>query len=557
MSYLRRCGAILLMLALCISLLAGCAQEEAGVTFSACVGPDVESLDPIYAEDVTGQTVLVHLYENLMKVVPDGLGSTTVTGGMAKSVDVEENHDGTVTYTFRLRTAKWSDGEPVTAEDFVYAWQRLAHPASFSPYAELLSVVCGYQEAREAKDMSLLQVKAKNETTLEVTLDGNYDWFLYEICTSPATMPLRQDVVLKLKENGIQNADEEGNARPWWSDPMALVTNGPYTASGYEAGNSLSMTANGTYTGNQTGPETITLSFTNSAEEGQLLYEKKAVDALWPLTEERLAELAEDEEWTAIPQLGTCAVIYNCASGVFADAALRHAMDLAVDRNPLLSLAGTASYAAEGLVPYGVPENAEGDFRTFGGPLLDNDPELYETRCDEAAWVLSEAGYSRGSDLGELEFLYVDEGQNGEIALELCRQWQEALGVRVIPKGVTTKELWTALRSGTYTLAAVELEAPGNDAECFLMDWTSDSQDNVAGYVNTAYDTLMAIIASAADGTARMGCLHDAEALLLGDHVLTPLYSKGTDWELRDGLIGACRDERGWFSFAGVVAQPS
>ena len=285
--------------------------------------------------------------------------------------------------------------------------------------------------------------------------------------------------------------------------------------------------------------------------------EKKAVDALWPLTEDRLAELAENEEWAAIPQLGTYAVVYNCASGVFADIALRRAMALSVDRNALLPLSGAASYAAEGLVPHGVPENAEGDFRTFGGPLLDNDPEFYESRCDEAAWVLSEAGYSRGADLGELEFLYVDEGRNGEIALELCRQWQEALGVRVIPKGISTKELWTALRSGTYTLAAVELEAPGNDAECFLMDWRSDSQDNVAGYVNTAYDTLMAIIASAADGTARMGCLHDAEALLLGDHVLTPLYSKGTDWELRDGLMGAFRDERGWFSFADVVAQPS
>ena len=557
MNHMKRFGAILLMLALSLSLLAGCSQQEAGVTFSACVGPDVESLDPIYAEDVTSQTVLVHLYENLMKVTPDGAGGTTVTNGIAKSVDVEENHDGTVTYTFRLRTAKWSDGAPVTAEDFVYAWQRLAHPASYSPYAELLSVVCGYQEARAAKDMSLLQVKARSETTLEVTLDGNYDWFLSEICTSPATMPLRQDVVLALKELGIQNADEAGEPRSWWFDPTALVTNGAYTATAYEARNSLTLTASETYYSDTTGPESVVLSFTASAEEGALLYEKKAVDALWPLTEERLAELAADEDWSAIPCLGTYTIIYNCASGIFADAALRRAMALSVDRNALLSLAGTTSYAAEGLVPQGVPENEEGTFRTYGGALLDNDPELYAQRCDEAAWVMSEAGYSRGSDLGELEYLYVDEGQNGEIALELCRQWQEALGVRVIPKGVSTKELWTALRSGAYTLAAVELEAPGNDAECFLMDWTSDSQDNVVGYESTAYDTLMSIIASAEDGTARMGCLHDAEALLLGDCVLTPLFHQGTDWELRDGLIGACRDERGWFSFAGVMNKPA
>jgi len=556
MHHLKRFGALLLALILCLGLLAACAaRREAGAAFSACVGHEMETLDPIYAEDVTAQTALVHLYENLMRVTPDGNGGTTVTGGMAKSVDVDENYDGTVTYTFRLRSAQWSDGEKVKAQDFVYAWQRLAHPASYSPYAELLSVVCGYEEARAEANMDLLQVRAKNDTTLEVVLDGNYDWFLTEICTSPATMPLRQDVVLALKEEGIQNSDEEGNARPWWFNPLALVTNGAYAVSAHEAGNCLTLAASETYYSDPVGPETITLSFVDSAEEGQLLYEKKNVDAVWPLTEDRLAELAEDEEWQAIPQLATYAVVYNGASGLFADAGLRQAMALAVDRNTLAEAAGVAARAAEGLVPYGVPEHEEGDFRTVGGSLLDNDPETYAGRCEEAVGVLSDAGYGRGSYLGELEYLYVDEGRNAEVALALCQQWKDVLGVRVIPKGVTTRELWTALRSGSYTLAGIEVDAFGNDAECFLMEWTSHSQDNVAGYGSTAYDTLMSIIASAADGTARMGCLHDAEALLLEDHVLTPLYHPETDWELRDGLTGACRDARGWFSFAAVTAK--
>lgn len=554
----KRGGIWMLVLLMVFGMLAGCSQKkEAGVEFSASVGGEFESLDPIYAEDVTAQTILVHLYENLMRVVPDGSGGTAVTGGMAKTVDVKENFDGTVTYTFRLRSAKWSDGEKVTAQNFVYAWQRLAHPASFSPYAELLSVVCGYEEARAAANMDLLQVKARNESTLEVTLDGNYDWFLSEICTSPATMPLRQDVVKKLKEVGIQNPDEEGESRPWWGDPAALVTNGTYVASMYEQGDYLTMISSETYSEDRVGPETIRLWFVANADAGQMLFEEKKVDALWPLTEARLAELAKDENWEPVLQLSTYAVVYNGSQGVFADIALREAMATAVDRSALAELVGTATHAAGGLVPCGVPENAEGDFRTMGGTLLDNDPETYEERCERAREVLSSAGYNRGSELGELEYLYVDEGRNSVVALALCQQWQSVLGVRVVPKGVSTKELWTALRSGQYTLAGVELEAPGNDAECFLMDWTSESQDNVAGYENTAYDTLMSIIASAEDGTARMGCLHDAEALLLGDYVLTPLYIRGTDWDLRSGLTGACRDARGWFSFAGVMKQPA
>ena len=109
----------------------------------------------------------------------------------------------------------------------------------------------------------------------------------------------------------------------------------------------------------------------------------------------------------------------------------------------------------------------------------------------------------------------------------------------------------------SYEKAGVNLEAPGNDAECFLMQWTSDAQNNVVHYENSAYDTLMAIIASAPDGTARMGCLHDAEALLLGDYALSPLYTRGTDWMLRDDLMGGVRDARGWFCFSNVVKRPA
>lgn len=104
-----------------------------------------------------------------------------------------------MTYTFR-RGAEGSDGVEVKAGDFVYAWQRLADPATASVYAPLLSIVSGYEQARASGDMSLLAVSAKNSSTLTVTLDGHYDWFLREVCTSIATMPLRQDVVKRLKE---------------------------------------------------------------------------------------------------------------------------------------------------------------------------------------------------------------------------------------------------------------------------------------------------------------------------------------------------------------------
>lgn len=551
----KRLAALLLPAALCVSMLAGCSKAGEGLSLSVCAGAALETLDPIYAESTGDQTILVHLYENLMRVTADGSGGTAVVPGMAKSVDQEENHDGTVTYTFRLRSAKWSDGQSVKASDFVYAWQRLADPASHSPYAELLSVVSGYDEARAAGDMELLQVSAKNDTTLVVVLNGTYDWFLKEVCTSPATMPLRKDVVQRLKNVAVQSSeDTDAAADPWWADPTALVTNGPYLATGYEVGMSLTVSANERYYGDQNGPRDLTFHFADAAE-AEMLYEGKTVDAVCTLTEERLAELAADENWSAVPELGAYTVLFNCRQDLFSDVLIRQAMNLAVDRNALAQIAGVTARAAEGLVPSGVPENETGDFRAVGGALLDNDPETYDDRCAQAKALLEEAGYDRGTDLGQLEYLYVDEGTNGLVALALCQQWQDVLAIQVTPRGMTEQELWAALRTGDYMLAGVDLDAAGNDAECFLMDWTSDSQDNVVGYENSAYDTLMTIIANAADGTARMGCLHDAEELLLMDDVLGPLYTRGTAWELRDGLTGAFRDARGWFCFSGVMTR--
>ena len=553
----KRLAALVLAVGVSLSLLSGCGENSSGgIRLSVSVGSRVTTLDPIYAEDLESQNVLVHLYENLMRVAPDGSGGSTVANGVAKSVEVEENVDGTVTYTFRLRGAKWSDGKTVTAQDFVYAWQRLVNPSSHAPYATLLSVVCGYQEARNSGDMSLLQVTAKNDTTLEVILNGNYDWFLTEVCTSPATMPLREDVVLHLKEAGVQAGGTSG-AQPWWSDPTALVTNGPYVASDYDVENFLELTANEQYQSGQSGPEAITFLFASSAEETWELYDGKDVDAVWPLPETYLSRLSENEDWSPIPELSTYAVLYHSDKGVFSDPLIRQAFAMSIDRGALMEVADVTAVVAGGLVPPGVPENEQGDFRTIGGALFENDPEFYAQSREQAREVLSQAGYNSGLELGELEYLYVDEGHNALVAEALCGQWSSALGVRVSSRGVTTQELWTALRSGEYTFAGVDLEAPGNDAECFLMQWTTDAQNNVVHYENSAYDTLMAIIASAEDGTARMGCLHDAEALLLGDYALSPLYTRGTDWELRDDLMGAVRDARGWFSFSNVVKRPA
>lgn len=339
----------------------------------------------------------------------------------------------------------------------------------------------------------------------------------------------------------------------WWSDPTKLVTNGAFTATSATA-DQMILSSNADYHGTRSGPDELVFRYADTPEEASALYEAEEVSAVWTLTEEQLTQAAENPEWTGIPELSTYTVLFNCNR--LQDVQIRNALSLTIDRTALAQVAGATASPAEGLVPPGVPEDEETDFRSATQPpLLDNSAEAYEEQCQEAKALMAQAGYDSGANLGQLEYLYVDEGVHAAVAEALCQMWHETLGLEITPRGVTEQELWTALRSGDYTIAATRVGAAGNDAECFLMQWTTSSPDNVVGYSNSAYDTLMSIIASASDGTARMGCLHDAEELLLTDSALSPLYYRRTDWQLRENLTGACRDARGWFVFANVVPR--
>jgi len=553
----KRAAALLLCMALCAALiLSGCGQtEDAGLSLSASLGGELTSLDPVRAADTEDETVLNSLYENLMRKALNSDGTVDTVNALAKRYDTEKNFDGSVTYTFRLRSAKWSDGRDVTAEDFVYAWRRLADPATNSPHAELLSCVVGYDKVQSSGDPSQLAVSAKNDSTLEVTVTGECPWFLTDVCTAVATVPLREDVVKRLKE-AAQTANKSAAAgaerATWCSDPTKLVTNGVYAVEEYQPGSYLLLKANSRYSGTFSGPESVKLLFADTAEDRWALYEEKTADFVAPLPEDQLKKLAEDKTWSPQTELNTEILAFNTGSDLFSDPMVRKAFSLAIDRTALSAAVSPAVQPAVGLIPYGVPETEDKDFRSVGGDLVNCNQEEYDTDRQSALSLLSDGGYD-SLTFPETELLYAAEDGEQPLATALAAMLSDALNIRVTARGVTAEEKQAALESGDYQMAVTNLTAEANDAVSFLSAWKSGSSANVAAYRNSAYDTLLAVIASASDEKARLGCLHDAESLLLTDCPLTPLYFGGTEWKLRDGLTGVCRDPRGWFSFASVT----
>lgn len=543
----RRLAALLTAAALLLP--AGCADSRGeGLSLRVCLGAESASYDPIYASLPGDRSVLAHLYENLMRLEADENGRLRAVPAAAKSVEMTAEGDGSVVYTFRLRERRWSDGREVRASDFVYAWRRLANPASGSDYAALLSCVRGYEEARSSGDMSLLAVEAKNDATLVVTLTGHAEFFLTQVCTDVATMPLRQDVVRRLKQ-----AAEDQAAALWCQDPTELVTNGPYTAVSVSPGAELTLRAAEETYARAAGPAEIVFRLAGP-EDAWALYEAGELDLICPLPDAQTERLRDrDPDWQAEAALSTQCVLFNCAA--LLEPSLRRALSLSLDRAALAAAAGGTALPAEGLVPPCVPGESA-SFREEGGALLVTDEEGYAQRCQEALALLEESGFDQGGDLQTLEYLYLDDEENAAVAAAVCRMWRSVLGITVTPRGMSRDALTEALHSGNYTIAALTVEPLSGDAEAFLMPWTSDNADNVLHYENSAYDTLMAIIAGAEDATARMGCLHDAEDLLIGmDCALAPLYHRAFAWELRGDYAGAVLDPRGWFDLSGVTPR--
>lgn len=198
------------------------APVEAGPSSMAvCLASEPDTLDPALNSSVDGATLVSHLFSGLAKWAQDETGALVIVADCAEElVEGVVNEDGTVTYTYTLRDGlTWSDGQPVTAGDFAFAWQRAASVELAADYGYMFEIVDGYADiwADEPAEDAQLNVQALDDKTLEVTL-ANAVAYWNELLAFPAYFPVREDVV----------ADEA-----WATDPSTYVSNGPYTMTGW------------------------------------------------------------------------------------------------------------------------------------------------------------------------------------------------------------------------------------------------------------------------------------------------------------------------------------
>ncbi len=539
---------LVILLSLCmVFTLAACGggaqpEKEVGDDLTVCFASEPSTIDPALNSAVDGAIMLHHTFEGLIKWVDDGQGNAKLAPGMAESWDVSE--DGTV-YTFHLREgAMWSDGQPVTASDFEYAWKRLVDPATAADYSYMLDCVLNAPEIiyDGTKTPDELAAKALDDKTFEVTLHTAIPYFT-EIAAFPAAFPVRQDII-------------EAAGDQWTFDPATYIGNGPFMMSEWVHNSYIMMVQNPNYYDlANVGPNSIKFALMDDDNAMLAAFNSGELDFNEGYPIDEVPTLLESGQLKVGDYIGTYYVCFQTQRAPFDDPLVRKAFSLVIDRNYIVEqITRAGQVPAGGYVPAGIYD-ADGpgsDFREVGGSYYSLSKDDYAANCEEARALLAEAGYPNGEGFPIVEYLYNTSDGHRVIGEALQNMWQTELGVQV----TITNQDWAVFldtrKNGDYSIARNGWIADYNDPISFLDMWVTGGGNNDAQYANATYDDLITQAKTSSDPAVRMAAMHEAEDILLGESVVAPIYFYTQPYMVKDELKGWYYSPLGYFFFTNA-----
>lgn len=517
----------------------GTAAGEA-VDFSACIASEPETIDPSLNSSLDGATYIQHTFEGLMKFATTeevGVEPEIVPGQAAAEPTVSE--DGLV-YTFQLRDdIFWSDGEPVTANDFVYSWRRIVDPATASDYSYILAMVVNASEIEKGEMAPTeLGIKAVDEKTVEITLVTPTPYFL-ELCTFSCLVPLREDVV-------------QGNDS-WTFDNY--IGNGKYKITAWEHDNFIEMDKNDQYYAPDE-VKTNSIRWVLKDDVNAILadYKSGTVDFIKQFPTDELPSLLDDGTVKTAPQLATYAAVFNVEVEAFKDPRVRKAFSLAIDRNYICEqITQAGELPANAWVPPGEPNGDSGDFNEAKGGYYSIDPADYEKNCEEAKALLADAGFPDGEGFPVVNYLYNTDDRHQKIYEALAFMWQDVLGVTVTGSNQDWNVFLETRTTGDFEVCRHGWVADISDPINFLDMWTTGNGNNYAQFKSEEYDQLIADSFKEVDVNKRTEILHKAEDIILDQEaILAPIFFYKDPYALNPELKGASYTQLGYWHFWNI-----
>ena len=482
-------------------LLLAALGAQAETVFRRDNGAEPKSIDPQIANETSGAAIIYDTFEGLVMHKMGG----DIVPGVAEKWDISD--DG-LTYTFHLRdNAKWSNGDPVTAHDFVYGWQRAVNPETASQFAYMLYPVKNAESIAKGKekDLNSLGIKAIDDRTLEVTLGHSTPHFM-ELMAHYTSYPAHKATIEKHGEK--------------WTQPANFISNGPYILSEHKPQASMTLTKSPTYwNAGEVAIDKVIFYAIEDRNNAISRYRAGEIDFVEtvPNTQIDWAKANLGDELHIGPFLATYYYGFNLTKPPFADnPKLRAALSIAIDRKTIVEKVAKAGQEPAYAV---VPHSTRG-----ATPYMPEYATLpREAQIKLAQQLYAEAGYSKEKPFKVVISYNTDESHKN-IAVAIAAMWKQVLGAEATPENQEWKVLLENIKQHNTQVFRLGWTGKYNDANTFLDLFVTGSPNNHMGYSNPDYDAKVEAAGQERDVAKRTQLLHEAEAIFTEDHAMAPIY---------------------------------
>lgn len=509
---------VLLAGCLTASMLVGCGSSDAsGKTYTYSAELDIKNLDSSDADDGMSFNAMHACIDGLMGLDEDG----NITGAIAKEHTVSE--DG-LTHTFKLRDAKWSNGEEVTADDFVYAWQRIIKNSG--NYAYMLgsdgAKVVGADDlmAKQADgekltqdDLDTLGAVAVDDKTFEVTTTSPVSYF-EELMTFPCYYPINQEFC---EEKGDQYAKSAEN----------VLSNGAFVMESWEPGSKATFTKNEDYwNADAVKIDTLVLNLVQTPEVASTAFDNG--ETQFALINSDLVDKYKDSDsYKSIKEGYLFYLQINFENTDLQNYNLRKALSLAINRDDFVTnVLKDGSTVATGFVPSGLSISSNGtDFREDAGTF---DTLTYDVDAAQAA--LDAAKEELGKDTISLRLLYgTDESPMDQLATYLQDAFSKLDGLEIEMVATTKQDrIYNKEANGDFDVVCTRWGPDYGDPTTYLNLATEGNANNYGNYVNAEYNEIMDKVATESDVDTRWQYMIDAEKVMMDELCFIPVFEKGS-----------------------------
>lgn len=529
---LKKFAAVGTVLAVSALTLAACGSNKSSSSGSDAQvlnwneSAELPTMDLSQATDTVSFTALNNTMEGLYRIGKN----SKIEPGIAKKTEVSD--DG-LTYTFTLRKdAKWSNGDPVTAKDFVYSWQRTVDPKTGSQYAYLFDGVANVNDIMNGKKpVTDLGIKAEGDYKLVVTLDKEVPYFKL-LLGFPTFFPQNEKAVEKY-------GSKYGTASKY------MVYNGPFKLTGWTGTNlSWTLAKNNAYWDKKAVKlSKINYKVNKTASTSYNLYQSGKLDAT-SLSAEQAKQLKGSKEYVNRPQASTFYFEYNQTKKAFKNKKIRQAISMVINRKQFVDkVLGDGSIPAKGLVPEGLSSYDGTDFATAA-----YEKTGVEYNVEEAKKLWKEGMAEEGLTSLDITLLS-DDTDGAKKSTEFVQSAIESNleGANVTAANVPFKTRLDRSQKGDFDVVISAWGADFADPISFLDMFTTNNSYNRGKWSNAEYDALVnaSKTTDAIDPAKRWDDLVKAEKILMEDQGVSPIYQSTQAWVIKSKVKGVIYNSSG------------